>query len=747
MSILRHFNKHHGCDYEGRRTPFTGGGGGGPSTTKSETTNIPDYARPYVENMLGATQRQLFNVGTTGGTPAQYDEQGNMIAPATPGTEQITGFKPYKPYSTNVSDYFAEASPLQKMSYQGMANMKVAPQIGEGSVMANQGGAGLMATAVPAMGIAGRAAGTGADYARMATDPNAISSYMSPYMQNVVNYQKGQALRDFQMGQPMMQAKAAGQGAFGGNRLALQQAEAQRGLMSQLQGIEASGAQNAFQNAQQAQQFGANLGLQGLQTGLQGIGAAQAGLTGGLNAANTLGNLGQNQYSQQMGILQGQNQFGLQQQQMEQAKINQAISDYATAQQYPYMQLGMMSKMLRGLPMQQMTTQSYQNPSAISQLGGLAATGIGAYGAAGGFRGYKAGGSVQTKKYAGNQGSLVDGLDVITSAEADLEDKTPQELDRIVKTSRSNMLREKAREILAEKISAAKAQQSMGLASAPAPNMDGMATMAGGGIVAFAGNTGSRVKDPDLQMGGEDTVSRYLEKFGYGKPSEETEALKAQQTQAREDIKDAQDQNFWRALMMGGAKTMGSTSPNPFVGFSEGIQEGLGTYAKGEKDYGDMLNKIRTGEIDIAKLNAADRNHILERALGATRIEEEAKTRRQVAADAAAARALTAGLGKTDRMDKLIQTQYATIAKNAADKLGITQPSEEQRQAWLKEAISDVNYMLEAQGKPGLSGAKDKGGAGGTNTAGAKPTTEEEYNKLPKGAHYIDPNGKTRIKG
>ena len=723
MSILIYKNKIMLAD--GGVLRDSGGGGGGPSSTKTETSNIPDYARPYVENMLGATQKQLFNMSPSTTNP----ETGEV----TQG--QITGFKPYQAYSSNVNDYFAGPSPLMQQSYQGMANMQVAPQVGEGSVMANQGGAGLMASAVPAMGMAGQAAGAGRNYQQMATDPNAISSYMSPYMQNVVNYQKGQALRDFQMGQPMMQAKAVGQGAFGGNRMALQQAEAQRGLMSQLQGIEATGAQQAFGNAQQAQQFGANLGLQGLQTGLQGIGTAQAGLTGGINAANTLGNLGQNQYGQQMGILQGQNQFGTQQQQMEQAKINQAISNYATEQQYPYMQLGMMSNMLRGLPMQAATTQTYQNPSAFSQLGGLAATGLGAYGAAGGFRAKK-GGSIKVKKY-----------DVGGSVKADLMAMDIPHLKQVIATSPSKEIRDDAAEILVQKEMAARVEQpqSMGLASAPAPNMDGMATMADGGIVAFA--QGKSVKDPALEMGGEGTVDKYLEKFGYNKPSEETEALKAQQAQAKEDLKDTQNQNFWRSIMMGGAKTMASTSPNAFVGIGEGLQEGLGTYAKGEKDYGDMLNKIRTGELDIAKLNATDRNHILERALGATRTEEEQKTRRQVAQDNAADRAMRAGAAKNDRVDKLLQDQYKAILKNAEDKLGITQPSAEQRQKFMEEAMANVNQFLQVQGKPGLSGLKGTGNAVGNAIPGVQATTEAEYAKLPKGAHYVDPNGKTRIKG
>jgi hypothetical protein len=169
--------------------------------------------------------------------------------------------------------------------------------------------------------------------------------------------------------------------------LALQQSEAQRGLMSQLQGIQATGTQKAFEDAQRQQQFGAQLGLQGLQAGmqgvglgLQGVGAQQAGYTGALNAANTLGSLGQNQYGQQMGILEGQNRFGLQQQQLEQQKINQAIQDYGTAQQYPMMQLGLMSNMLRGLPMQATTTQMYQaQPPMAQQAAGLGLGALGAY--------------------------------------------------------------------------------------------------------------------------------------------------------------------------------------------------------------------------------------------------------------------------------------------------------------------------------------------------------------------------------
>ena len=88
--------------FVGQFTLYGGGsGGGGPSSSTTQTSNIPEYARPYVETMLGATQQQLFNTKQTGGTPgtpATYDAEGNQTSPGTPGTPggtEITGVKPY----------------------------------------------------------------------------------------------------------------------------------------------------------------------------------------------------------------------------------------------------------------------------------------------------------------------------------------------------------------------------------------------------------------------------------------------------------------------------------------------------------------------------------------------------------------------------------------------------------------------------------------------------------------------------
>jgi len=343
MSILR--SKHSGWTWEGRRTPFGGGSGGGGSPAPQQNTtyssNVPEYARPYVENMLQSTQKQIYNA-------------------------DMSSFRPYQPYSTDPNDYIAPFSPIQQQAQAGVANLQTPEQIQAGSQLAGASGLG-------SLGLAGRAVGVGDQFAQQAQNPTAMQAYMSPYMQNVVDYQKSQALRDYNIARPMRARQAVGAGAFGGSRQAIMEAEAERSLGSQLQGIAATGSQKAFEDAQRQQQFGANLGLQGIQTGLQGMGQAT-------QAAGALGSLGQQQLGAQTGILNLQSQVGAQQQAQEQQKINQQIQDYATAQQYPYMQLGIMNAMLRGLPLQSSTTQMYQaQPSTGQQLLGYGLGALGAY--------------------------------------------------------------------------------------------------------------------------------------------------------------------------------------------------------------------------------------------------------------------------------------------------------------------------------------------------------------------------------
>lgn len=291
------------------------------------TTTIPEYAQPYAQQLLGSV---------FGG----QDPTTGQFIPGLIGQ----GYQPYGRQRT------AGFSPLQQQAMEGIAGMQVSPELGIASGMA---------------GMAGRRAGrAGQRYERMATDPFAMGAYMSPYIQNVIQQQKRGAMQDYARQIPGLQAAGIRTGGRGGTREALLQAEAQRNLQSQLQGIEATGLQNAFQNAQQAQQFGANLGLQGL---------AQQ-----LAAAGSLGGLGMQGYQQRMGIGQAQLGAGGQMQALEQELLNQQYQDFVNAQQFPYKQAEFGMGILRGIPATGQVGTFYQQPPSMwNAIAGAGMMGVG----------------------------------------------------------------------------------------------------------------------------------------------------------------------------------------------------------------------------------------------------------------------------------------------------------------------------------------------------------------------------------
>lgn len=509
---------------------MSGGGGGGPTKTEVTQSNIPDWLRPQVETVLGGATQQLFN--TQKNASGGYD---------------ITGTKPFVPYSQNPQDYVAGFSPLQQQVQGNAANLQMPGQFNQATQLAGIAGQGGLDTAAQgagygqagfqsgmqgqamaqraydqanrnanmarnqaygygnmgagygqqAAGLANRALGygdlasqigqmglnaqqtgqgitaqsqdlarqqaeAGQRYAQQATDPGAYQRYMNPYTQNVTDIQNQELQRQADIASARRGAQAVGAGAFGGSRQAIENAEAQRNLQQLQNQNQAQGLQQAYNQAQQNMQYGANLGLQGLggaqsglgtalqggqlglsglgtalqgqqnamsgigqagamyglgmqgaQTGLQGVGqainagqyglqGAQTGLQGtaqgmqgagmglqGVGAqqagyglagqmAGTLGNIGNTQLANQMGLLGFQNQIGGQQQNQMQQYINNAINNYAQAQQQPLQNLNAFNALLRGYAVPGQTTTQYQAaPSGISQLAGL---GTAAYG-------------------------------------------------------------------------------------------------------------------------------------------------------------------------------------------------------------------------------------------------------------------------------------------------------------------------------------------------------------------------------
>ena len=330
---------------------FGGGGGGSaapvqPSTQTVTQTNLPDYAKPYFTDIMNRAQAE--------------------------------SNRPYQAYG---DPRIAEFTPGQLGTQQEVAGLQTPTGFGTGQQMVQGGGLQALGFGQTGAGYGAMAAGAGDLYNQMATSPGATQTFMSPYMQSVVDVQKEEAIRDAQKAQLGQNLAAARQGTYGGARQLLAQTERERNLGQQLGQIQATGLQSAFDKAQQAQQFGAQLGLQGLQAGMQG---QQVGLQGAQQAAQagaTMGDLAAAQQTADLQRIQAQAAAGSEQRALEQQKLDQAYSDFLAQRDYPMEQLGYFSNLMRGIPVQLGSTATTYAPppSLTSQIAGLGLAGLGMY--------------------------------------------------------------------------------------------------------------------------------------------------------------------------------------------------------------------------------------------------------------------------------------------------------------------------------------------------------------------------------
>jgi hypothetical protein len=253
-------------------------------------------------------------------------------------------------------------------------------QFGVGTGMVGAGGMQGLQYGQTGVGIGLMGTQAGQQYMGMATDPFATQAFMSPYMQSVVDVQKQAALRDAQMSNLAGNLGAARQGTYGGARQLLAQTERERALAGKLGEIQATGSQKAFEAAQQAMQYGSDLGLRGLGVGLQGVGAGLQGAQQATQAGQALGQLGTAQQQADLQRFQAQATVGEQQRAIEQQKLDAAYADFLRQRDYPMEQLMNYSNILRGNAAALGSTQTtYAPPPSIaSQLAGtgLAAAGI-----------------------------------------------------------------------------------------------------------------------------------------------------------------------------------------------------------------------------------------------------------------------------------------------------------------------------------------------------------------------------------
>ena len=296
-----------------------------PVTTSvsSALTDVPEILKPYITGeggVLPTAQKLLADeYSTTFGMP--------LAQAGLAGSGRVAGI-----------------APMQEQIAKQLEQMKTPGQFG--------------------MGTGSAAMGLGALGSMIS--PELTQQYMSPYVQNVIDVNKAEAMRDAQKGLVSQNLAAARQGTYGGARNALMTAEADRNLQTQVGKIQATGMQNAFEAAQKAQ---------------LGQAAGYAGL------GQTFGQLGTAQQATDIDRLKTQGAYGDLQRAIQQQQLDAQYKDLMEKLNYPITSLETMSNLARGVPltktgMAESTTTPA--PSFASQLAGMGLTGLSLYNMFGG---------------------------------------------------------------------------------------------------------------------------------------------------------------------------------------------------------------------------------------------------------------------------------------------------------------------------------------------------------------------------
>jgi hypothetical protein len=485
---------------------------------------------------------------------------------------------------------------MQQQAQSGAANLSLPSNYGLATGQ-------TLGTGIQMGGLGQQMGGMGGQYAAQATNPYAIQSYMNPYLQSSLAPQLAEARRQYGISGQQGQSQATQAGAFGGSREALMAAENRRNMNTAMNQMIGQGYNNAFGQAQQAQQFGANLGLQGQQ--------AQLGaLQGQLGSANQLAGLGGQQLQAQQGIYNLQNQLGGQQQTQQQNMINQAVQNYATAQQYPFMQMGILNSMLRGLPMQQSSTQMYQAPpSTLAQLGSLGSIGLGAYGAMNPqTASTKEGGLLSIKRMAAGGNAIP------------MKSYSDQQLNNVVRSPVSSLMADiyarsllkdhaylKSNPMAANLISQQQIPQNQPMPSpdkmAMAPQSrvgldtigtSDMTEMAGGGLLAFVGGGNTSTDGllypdtPGPNTGGLDPMTASPEDLirrRYIEGGKESDVAKAQREALQAGIDERKKSMGYEGLTRFGLDMMAGQSPYALSNIGSAGKETLDYLSKQSNIY------------------------------------------------------------------------------------------------------------------------------------------------------------------
>ena len=274
-----------------------------------------------------------------------------------------------RPYFERLLQRTESESKREYEPYGGQRIADVSPDITQSEQMVrNIAGAGL-----PGLDQAMGRVGQSLDFQPRQFTAAERDKYMSPYLEGVLDVQKEKAKQDYLASMPQGAADAISAGAFGGSRQGVQQGIAQSKYLDRLADIEATGRQKAFEQATGLFQADRAADIEGERLGLgaagQLAGLGERARAGDVEAARLLETIGK------AGM--GREQIGL----------DLAYEDFRRQQAYPQEKLGLLSSVLRGIPVQPSTmTTQYQPFDPFGRAIGLGLSALGGAGYFGGDR-------------------------------------------------------------------------------------------------------------------------------------------------------------------------------------------------------------------------------------------------------------------------------------------------------------------------------------------------------------------------
>ena len=166
-----------------------GGGSSAPQNSTSYSTNLPEYAKPYYEELMKQSAKQVYSTdaGSVNGVKGMPEYTGERVAPFTPGQEAVQ----------------TEVAGLRTPGGFGTA----ATGLGTGTTMGYQ--AGLQGL--------NQAFGYNPNNAQTFGQTQA-NQYMNPYQQGVTDIALREARQQGDIQKQQQALGAIGRGTFGGAR-------------------------------------------------------------------------------------------------------------------------------------------------------------------------------------------------------------------------------------------------------------------------------------------------------------------------------------------------------------------------------------------------------------------------------------------------------------------------------------------------------------------------------------------------